>query len=343
MFFWITGELDLSRSEQFDAIENLGEAGFAGRHLVLGDKAAIDSIVAHEGFSRKSSAYYRSVKSKYSQIAGIKGRIPKVNVSPGCYSPSKGDEWEVPLESFRTDDAVEKALAIVEHMYDYKVVVSLANTSLREIGVNGWVGIELMPVSGGGGGTSLALSVHQKNARSLGICVVDSDRPHIRGPLGSTARGCEKVYDERWGWSLHVIGGREIENLVPPEIFEVGGVEAKLGGWQAYRDETWAVHGYADTKKGDCLCRFRSIPPGDLSFQETSAALANFPALDDIDCPSEKCRLCDANEGALGSLAAALERYPLAGLKKIPTPISALSDLLKQIVSYGAARRWNIV
>lgn len=343
MFLWITGSLDLSKAGQFDAVENMGEAGFAGRHLVVGDRGALDLITSDNRLSRKAMAYYKSVKAKYSQIAVLRGFIPKVNVSADCYSPLKGDEWTVPLDSFRTDDAVEKALVIVEHMYDYKVISGLASAYLRGLGAGGWVGVSLTPVSGGGGGSSLTLSVHQNNKRSLGICVVDSDRPHIRGPLGSTARGCAKIYDDRWGWRLHVINARELENIVPPEIYEAGGIDYKLGSWGSYRSETWAIHGFADTKKGDCLCRFRALGPGDQSYRETVAALQEFPVVNDHECPSPSCSLCEADESVLVMLSSKIETHPLAGLRKLPAHVSALSDLLREFVSYGAAPKWSMI
>lgn len=344
MFFWIQGVLDLTQSSQFDAIENLGEAGFAGRHVVLGDKPVIDLIAAEKNLSRKARTYFLSVKAKYTQVAALKRLLPKIIVSPSCLVANKADEWVVPLDSFRTDDSVEKALIIVEHMYDYKVIEGLAKTSLRESGINGWIGLSLVPLSGGGGGTSLTLSVHQKNTRSIGICVVDSDRVHVKAALGSTARGCEKVYQQRWGWGLHIIGGRELENLVPPEIFLAGGVNFKLATRGYYRAETWAIHGYADTKKGDCLCRFRAIDRGDQSYGETAIALGNLPVTRlGVVCPSEACVICEVNDSALSVLAQKMDAHPIAGLRRLPSSVEALSALLKDVIGYGAAPRWSMI
>lgn len=343
MFFWIQGRLDLRQAGQFDAIENLGEAGFAGRHLVLGDRVAIDAIAEQEGLSRKALAYYRSVRSKYSQVAVLRRLIPKINVSAECYSPFKDEEWVVPLESFKTDDAVERALVIVEHMYDYKVVVGLARISLRDCGASALAGISLTPISGGGGATSLTLSVHQNNNRSLGLCVVDSDRPHIKGAVGSTARGCLKIYEDRWSWRLHVIAGRELENIIPPEIYEMAGIDFKLSRRGGYNEAAWAVHGFADTKKGDCLCRFRLIDAGNQSYKETAAALAQFMAPKDTPCPSHECELCEPDENLLIALSAKMDVHPLAGLQKMPSQVAALSDLLKEVVSYGAVAKWSMI
>lgn len=343
MFFWLKDQLDFNDSAQFDAIENLGEAGFAGRHLTLGDKAVIDSIASVAGFSRKASAYYKSVSSKYTQIGGVKRSLTKVNVSPLCQSPIWSNEWTVPLRSFRTDDSVEKVLLLVEHMYDYNVIKGLAEISLRELGLAGWVKLAVTPVSGGGGGTSLTLSVHQRNKSSLGICVVDSDRPHIRGALGSTAKGCERVYEERWGWTLHVLFARELENLVPPELFEMCGVDFQGGAGNSYDEERWAIHGFIDTKKGDCLCRFEALPAADISYAETRAALAHFPWRTSAACPSSLCSLGEGNEGALISLSKALERHPLAAQRRLPSRVPPLTNLLREVVGHAAAPRWSMI
>lgn len=234
-------------------------------------------------------------------------------------------------------------MVIVEHMYDYKVIVGLAQISLRDCGAGALAGISLMPISGGGGATSLALSVHQSNRRSLGLCVVDSDRPHIKGAVGSTARGCSKVYDDRWSWRLHVIAGRELENIIPPEIYEMAGIGFKLSRHGGYNEVGWAVHGFADTKKGDCLCRFRSIDAGNQSYKETAAALAKFLAPKNTACPSDECELCEPDENLLIALSSKMDVHPLAGLRRMPSQVAALSDLLKEVVSYGAMAKWSMI
>lgn len=342
MFFWLKDQIDLNDSAQFDALENLGEAGFAGRHLVLGDRGLIDVIASAGGLSRKASAYFRSVRSKYAQVAGIRRSVKKINVSADCQSPMLDGEWTVPLQSFRTDDAVERVLLLVEHMYDYKVIVGLAHIFLKELGVASWVNLSLTPVSGGGGGTSITLSVHQSNMRSLGMCIVDSDRPHIKGALGSTARGCVGVYEERWGWNLHILNARELENVIPPQIYERGGVEYSVENPDGYKIEAWPVYGFVDMKKGDCLCRFRSLVPGDLSYKETQVALAHYKADSGKDCPSQFCKLCAAGEGALIALAASLERYPLVAERMLPSRVPPLTALLNEVIGYAAAAKWSM-
>jgi len=342
MFFWLTGGVDLGDSGQFEAIENLGESGFAGRHLVLGDRAVIDSIVKGAGLSRKASAYYRSVLARYSQIAGVQRSIKKVQVSAECHSPVLDGEWTVPLQSFRTDDSVERLLLLVEHMYDYKVIHGLSSIFLKEMGVAAWVRLAVTPVSGGGGGTSLTLAVHQRNRQSLGLCIVDSDRPHIKGAVGSTAKGCIGVYDYRWSWGFHILGARELENLVPPQLYEIAGVGASIGGGNYYSVDAWPIHGFADTKKGDCLCRFRSLTPVDQSYRETQAALAYSEVEACDNCPSPACRLCAANDGALVALSANFDRHPLASQRQLHARVPPLTELLDEVVSSAAAANWRI-
>ncbi|MBY6279025.1 hypothetical protein [Stenotrophomonas maltophilia] len=342
MFFWIKGDVNLSDSEQLEAVENLGESGFAGRHLVLADRSTIESISGSGALSRKASAYYRSVRAKYAQVAGVQRSVRKFWVSADCYSPILNGEWTVPLNSFRTDDSVERLLLLVEHMYDYKVIQGLSNIFLKELGVAAWIRLALTPVSGGGGGTSLTLSVHQKNMRSLGLCIVDSDRQHVKGATGSTAKGCSGVYDNRWGWSLHVLGARELENLVPPQLYSSSGIDIPIGDGGNYNSESWPIYGFADTKKGDCLCRFRNLAATDLSYRETLAALAHFSESDGSACPSRNCKLSSGNENALIALSANFEKHPLAAQRTLPSKVQALTELLGEVVSFAAAANWKI-
>jgi len=347
MFFWIEGPVDLSNRNHLASFENLGESGYAGRHLVLGDRLAIAEIASDSSLSRKASAYFRSVLSKYAQLGGIGRSLRKFKVRADCHSPSLvAGEWVVPVDLFKWDSALERTLIVVEHMYDYQVINALAEIAMREQGVSSFARLNLNPVSGGGGGTSLTLTVHQKNAFSMGLCVVDSDRPHVKGGLGNTAKGCIKVFSDRWGWDLHILGARELENIVPPVLYETAGVATSIRGSSLYSNEAWPIYGYMDIKLGDCVCRFGGIDKYDQSFVMTQAAIARLPApwsVEGNSCPSVNCNLCGPDDGVLGRLAAKVDSHSVSRVRTLSDRVPALSELVEKVMCFGAAARWSML
>ncbi|MCM5524884.1 hypothetical protein, partial [Xanthomonas hortorum] len=60
MFFWITDGDAVNFANFIESLDNLGEAGFARRHLILGERGVISKILQVQGLSRKSSAYFKS-------------------------------------------------------------------------------------------------------------------------------------------------------------------------------------------------------------------------------------------------------------------------------------------
>ncbi|UXN00854.1 hypothetical protein N8D55_04180 [Xanthomonas hortorum pv. pelargonii] len=97
-----------------------------------------------QGLSRKSSAYFKSVLAKYSQVAVLGKLLKKINIVPdsiACHQ--QGIDWVVPLSSFSDTNLLESTILVVEHMYDYQVILFLAQIHLREKGIFGMGGLGL--------------------------------------------------------------------------------------------------------------------------------------------------------------------------------------------------------
>ena len=352
MLFWLKEEraaagVDLEVGEYVESLENLGEAGFRRDHLVMGDRKVLEKVMSLD-LSRRAKVYYGSLLSKFSTIAGVGREIKRVFVSTGCHAPVReATGWTVPLSSFSDVDSVARSILIVEHMYDYDVMRGLAELHLIERNISSLVSLNFIPAAGGGGGSHLALAVYQRDVKGFGLCVLDSDKPHVLGAVGGTAAKCGRAFVESWRWNMHVIEARELENLISPAVMNAAGVMNPFPSNSYFTDDKWEITGYADTKLGDYLCRFRQISPISQSYPRTKAALdRHFAHVSDCDedaCEKASCLICAPASTLLADVARAAEAGHLRKLRKLPERVAALNSLVSDITSVGAAAAWKII
>lgn len=350
MFFWLKDERDVLGGEvlydEYAAcIENLGEAGYRKEHLVFGDRTIIARAMSLD-ISRKAKTYYASVLAKYATLGGLHREVRRVFVSTGCYAPAvENGVWTVPLSAFSDVSAVASCIMVVEHMYDYTVILGLVDIHLAQAGLASLVGINLFPAAGGGGGTHLSLSMYQRDARKLGICVLDSDRSHVHDALGNTAGTCKRIFAESWRWRMHIVCGRELENVIPPGVLRAVGIDSPYVDDSHYSDERWPIMGYVDLKAGDYICRFKNIDRGNKSFLETNDVIdRHFGAVyacDDGPCRREACLLCRSADSMLSDLAGRIQGSEFRKMRKLPQRVKALEKLIDDVVAAGAVARWN--
>ncbi|HHA2451873.1 TPA: hypothetical protein ACOENR_003304 [Stenotrophomonas maltophilia] len=350
MFFWLKDERDVLGGEvlydEYAAcIENLGEAGYRKEHLVFGDRTIIARAMSLD-ISRKAKTYYASVLAKYATLGGLHREVRRVFVSTGCYAPAvENGVWTVPLSAFSDVSAVASCIMVVEHMYDYTVILGLVDIYLAQAGLASLVGINLFPAAGGGGGTHLSLSMYQRDARKLGICVLDSDRSHVHDALGNTAGTCKRIFAESWRWRMHIVCGRELENVIPPGVLRAVGIDSPYVDDSNYSDERWPIMGYVDLKAGDYICRFKNIDRGNKSFLETNDVIDRHfgavSACDDGPCRREACLLCRSADSMLSDLAGRIQGSEFRKMRKLPQRVKALEKLIDDVVAAGAVARWN--
>ncbi|QGL87136.1 hypothetical protein FEO91_01900 [Stenotrophomonas maltophilia] len=351
MFFWLKDERDVLGGEvQFEeyavCVENLGEAGYRKEHLVFGDRSIIARAMSLD-ISRKAKTYYASVLAKYATLGGLHREVRRVFVSTGCCAPAaENGVWTIPLSAFSDVSSVASCIMVVEHMYDYTVILGLVDIHLAQVGLASSVGINLFPAAGGGGGTHLSLSMYQRDVRRLGICVLDSDRSHVYDALGNTAGTCKRVFAESWRWRMHIVCGRELENLIPPGVLKAVGLLSPYVDDAYYSNERWPVMGYVDIKSGDSICRFRKIDRGNRSFVETSDVIdRRFSAIsicdEDEPCARDACLLCRSADSMLSDLAGRIHGSEFRKMRKLPQRVKALDELIDDVVAAGAAARWH--
>ncbi len=350
MFFWLKEEANITGvtpdlEDYAECLENLGEAGFKKHHLVLGDRSVLAKVVDLD-ISKKARVYFGSVLSKYATIGGLSRDIRRIFVSTGCHAAVEGASWTVPLSSFADADSLAPAIIVVEHMHDFEVMHGLVDLHLAEGGLSSVLALKLFPSAGGGGGAHLSVSTYQRDARSLGLCVLDSDREHVLGALGTTARTCTNAFVQSWRWSMHVLQARELENIIPPGVIKSAGIDYSFMSEGYYSEGFWPISGYADLKLGDSICRFRRINAGEQSFAMTAAALATH-FNDRVDCGEDRCnkpecRLCEPRGGVVARVAAHARSGQLRALRRVPERVVALNHLLSDLTSVGAAAAWRI-
>jgi len=354
MFYWIASH-DASNgfnwANHVAELDNLGEAGFNGDHLVLGDRSALEVIADLACLSRKARAYFRSASVRFTTVGGLKRHIRPTYVSASYNAPTyHGSDLFIPLVYFSSVHSASRSILVVEHMHDYEVIVALGESEIAHRRLGSAIKLSLTPASGGGGGTHLTLKTYQQNAATSGLCVVDSDRPHQEGALGVTAVTCQKAHAASWKWSLHILEARELENVIPPDFIASTGLPAPVQGVDFYNDQLWAIFGYIDLKLADNLCRYFSIGPSNASYVATRNALTVFAAL---ASSCHQCLLasacshvatCSLNTAAPSLLSnvanwirAPMNKFP----RRITARVAALNGLLDETLRVGVAAGWS--
>lgn len=354
MLIWIETEgqdpRELNWQDWLEALDNLGEAGFRGDHLVLGDRLALESISRLPDLSRKAKAYFASAATRMSTVGSIREKVKPVVVDPVLLvSVERGGVTRIPLAHFADETSVNRALLLCEHMYDCEVIAELAESRLRSLGISGACKLSMKFASGGGGGTHLALRTTQRREPlSIGVCVVDSDREHPNGALGTTASACRASFIPVWNWKLYVINAREMENLLPPELVRAAGFQ-ELRKAEYYCEECWAIGGYVDLKREDNLCRFRELDPANLSYVLVQAAYTSLvlkhPAIDRCEggvCAGfDSCSLNTLYGNLLRHVAAWIRPGISRRIGKLTT-VPALDEACDRVIEASLARAFSV-
>jgi len=336
MLFWIeTEQSDVAEivDDYIDSFESLGVAGWSKYHLILGSRQLLTALASSTSLSIRATAYYKYVHSRYAELASIKQHIDCVYVYPrGGFAAAAGEDRRALLRAFEHPKTCDKANLLVEHVYDYRVILEFARAYLSNIGLARVGELSLRFIAGGGGGTGHVLSVYESDGDSIGCCVVDSDRERIDAPVpkGSTADFCAQNHVPSWRWVLHIVDGRELENLIPDALLEGANMRVRtIPGFAS--DDTWAVSGFADHKKDDLLCRF--LDGGRPLCPELRAALdrlATRGASVTRCCHSKECAqrdLCKLTVGNKGLLSVVSERLEKRGCPRGISMVEALRKL----------------
>lgn len=278
VIFWIDDIEDVNGDWRpfADAISNLGEAGYFGRHLILGGRSVVRRISALDGVSTRSKAYFSRIAEGITQLGHVT-RLPAVIVSAKVDAPIlRGKDWHVPMRDFVNPDLLEACNLVCEDINDCDVISIFAENYINR--KYSGLCISLRHVSGGGNGISRQLQRSVDRGRAVSMYVVDSDREIVEGGLGDTAKRCFAIdLRDVWRVALYITEARELENLIP-----LGLVSRMLADERRHTDKVDSfglvdkdVAHYACLKTGERLCRFHDVDSSFQGYERTRAALVS--------------------------------------------------------------------
>lgn len=278
MVIWIDlplDELERLSENTIEALIELGEAGYRGRHAVVGARTVLGALAKLERLSPRAKTYYRRVTEEYTQLRSILGHSRKIVASSMAVAPiNRGGIWYVPLDVFSQSNYVEPSAIVCENDLDYEVYSIFADVMARKHFPGAVLCSQSLP--GGGGGAATVLLRKLADPNPMILCILDSDRTIFRGREGDTARGCRNVWQDSWRSQLIVLVSRELENAVPV---------AMIGHWARSAGEDDAavarfelidknLTSYVCLKSGEKLCRFYTISKDAEGYAVTIRALA---------------------------------------------------------------------
>lgn len=299
MIFWIDDIEDVSGDWRpfAEAISNLGEAGYFGRHLVLGGRNVVRRISALDGVSPRSKAYFLRIAEEITQLGHV-ARLPATIVSAKVNAPIlRGKDWHVPMRDFSNPDLLESCNLVCEDINDCDVISLFAENYIRH--KYSGLCISLRSVSGGGNGISRQLQRSVDRGQAVSIYVVDSDREVVEGGMGDTAKRCFAIdLRDVWRVALYITEARELENLIPLGLVSrmLANERRQTGKVDNFGLVDRDIANYVCLKTGERLCRFHDVDSSFQGHERTRAALVstsrNHPGFSRC---GEECANCDCD------------------------------------------------
>jgi hypothetical protein len=126
--------------------------------------------------------------------------------------------WRLPAQRLTDSLQVQRCLLAGESERDIRLIQALARW-WRSPSDRAQLAFDGLPSGGNNFPSQLAEPLQQ--GRPL-FAVVDSDRSAADGPEGSTARGARRAFEAATApgpRELHVLGARELENLIPAPLW----------------------------------------------------------------------------------------------------------------------------
>lgn len=209
-----------------DSFANLALAGREGKHLIIGSLRLLRYLASSNFLGRREKAFFAQSIELYTRnwaMFGVVNICARIVKEGDVHREIVGGRTElvIPLEKFSRIDSVAETTMVAEDLTDCKAlaVFAKARAKLRGVGAPR-VAFDMKP--GGGANTGKVFVDGLSGNRIFYICVLDSDRYFPDAPLGETARKAAELFEE-YNYpcaELHVLGCRELENLIPDEIYE---------------------------------------------------------------------------------------------------------------------------
>ncbi|MCD0244638.1 hypothetical protein [Xanthomonas melonis] len=281
MIFWINSVASAkicAHADVIDALNNLGEAGYQGRHAVIGPKKFMKELSNQKGLSRASAAYYKWSSGAVTQLGSLAKRKDCIIVDHSSTTPLLiAQQWNVPLRIFSNPDLLGKSEILCENLTDCEALVAFCNIAVKKQAPG--CSISFKPVAGGGDTTHTHITSYLKTPSAPFICVIDSDRDYPGGKLGETAKKCLKAYSSSWNNKIKVHASRELENLIPLDAMRsIGPETSDKSSLEEFQFVAESIAMFADLKLGERPCRFHDIPDSHCEKKAIAAALESTAA-----------------------------------------------------------------
>lgn len=220
-----------------DELHNLLMAHRNGWHVFLPDRVTLDNLSQCAFLGEVSLKVLASIRNKYVDLNAMKGVLKRIvtlfDPHAGHAGVKVGNEYLAEMRLFRQADYLMPFQLVVESVETDGAFWQLLLDAVGTIEVRRGICPRYNIYNGGGG--SISQSVRYLAPRKyLMFCIVDSDKRSPFAPMGDTAaqlllalKDCDLIDDDVNGLSqssfragVHILSGREAENLVPLPILE---------------------------------------------------------------------------------------------------------------------------
>jgi hypothetical protein len=151
---------------------------------------------------------------------------------------------------FEDSSKLQSSSIILENINDYDFYHIILSNFTRDNNINKCqVGCNI--INGGGGTTKEVFEHHIENDEII-LCLLDNDKKHPRGPIGSTSKAFGSMKYNRAGM-IKILDVHEVESLIPVDILEMS-IDASKNKTLAFLknslEEEESIKFYFDHKKG---------------------------------------------------------------------------------------------
>lgn len=249
--------------DEIAVVDLLAQSHRKEKNFIFGDRNIIADLAKSSQISRLSRAVFLTISGGYAYLLPqanlVKRRIVIANV-PGVSVVNEGLRKNIvmPLLCLDNKSFINGVVVYFENRSDedvYRAIVERVKTDrgMTRVGFS-------MCSRGGGGDTTASELQGSLRGGEISICVVDSDIKAPGRAVGATAKKILKTVAAGGELTaLHIVNVHEVENLIPPEIYEINSAHPELMSIvselrKIHADGRGDVYLYFDYKKGLRRC-----------------------------------------------------------------------------------------
>jgi hypothetical protein len=209
-----------------ERLENLLLAHHECKHVVCIEKDAAARLESLQGvWSSRAIGSLRNIRGRYNEIRALRNRlkwIVRIGVGPAYAMHSVETDGKVCIHvsAHQWGDLAQLSSGVTllaENLFDTAFYRIIGEAFIAE---NGWKWSLCFDEKLGGGDTTAVVLQQLATEEKPTLTIVDSDKKHPQDVVGKTARRAMSVRCNSLQ-VLHVLHVRDIENLIPLQIYEL--------------------------------------------------------------------------------------------------------------------------